>query len=432
MLTAEERIDLYLEGELPECEWDTLQQWLQNPDNQQRFLRRVELHADLRRSLTRQHLQQSALQEANLQEAGLQESNLPDAKMHGANLSEPANRRRLWLLFATPLALLVLMSLGIPQPPREPTSSVTSSDTVALARIEYEVNARLRQGAAVWPQASLPPGEYSLDQGLLQLRYARGVMVYMEAAARVEAVSRSVVGLHEGRWSASVPPAGIGVTVETPDAEVVDFGTEFSVDVASGASEVHVFAGQVRVQPKQMDDPQAHSVDLRTSQAVKVKAAEQTVDIALARDRFIRGFDEPKVVYRRTVRRLQPADHHAHLRRPVGQHRGPPRRVHLAGPGNPHRHPHRHVLRRHPAGPEQRQRGVPQRVLHRPDRRLRRVLRMQADPLPHLQYQPLLRHQTGSISKLTKIAAWAISVTPAPDGFSTASPPRFTSTETRP
>ena len=58
-----------------------------------------------------------------------------------------------------------------------------------------------------------------------------GVMVYVEAPARFDAVSDKRVMLHSGRLSASVPPEGVGFTVETPEAEVVDFGTEFSVDV---------------------------------------------------------------------------------------------------------------------------------------------------------------------------------------------------------
>jgi ferric-dicitrate binding protein FerR (iron transport regulator) len=70
-------------------------------------------------------------------------------------------------------------------------------------------------------------------------------------------------------------PKAIGFTVETPAADVVDFGTEFSVDVAGGASEVHVFEGLVQVQPRSTEWHEAtgSAVDLRTSQAVMIDNA---------------------------------------------------------------------------------------------------------------------------------------------------------------
>ena len=41
--------------------------------------------------------------------------------------------------------------------------------------------------------------------------------------------------------------------METPDAEVVDFGTEFAIEVVGErSSEVHVF-GEVEVRPKEQD-----------------------------------------------------------------------------------------------------------------------------------------------------------------------------------
>jgi hypothetical protein len=49
-----------------------------------------------------------------------------------------------------------------------------------------------------------------------------------------------------GKLAAAVPRAARGYTIITPTAEVVDLGTEFGVSVdRSGASEVHVFDGEV-------------------------------------------------------------------------------------------------------------------------------------------------------------------------------------------
>ena len=101
---------------------------------------------------------------------------------------------------------------------------------------------------------------------------------------------------NEESLSASVPPEGVGFAVDTPDAEVIDFGTEFSIDVESNASEVHVFEGLVRVQPRSLKDGKAgQAVNVQSSQAVKIdNASKKPVGIQLATDRFIRSFDEPK------------------------------------------------------------------------------------------------------------------------------------------
>ena len=58
------------------------------------------------------------------------------------------------------------------------------------------------------------------------------------------------------------------------------------------------------------------AVDLRTSQAVKIErgAAEKPVDIEVAKDRFIRNFDEPKRRYARSVKQLSPV---AYYRMPI-------------------------------------------------------------------------------------------------------------------
>ena len=60
--------------------------------------------------------------------------------------------------------------------------------------------------------------------------------------------------------SANVPPEGIGFTIETTEATIVDYGTEFSVEAGSGASEVHVFNGLVRVRSRRGTDDQAGKV----------------------------------------------------------------------------------------------------------------------------------------------------------------------------
>ncbi len=177
-----------------------------------------------------------------------------------------------------------------------------------LATLVTDVDALLLRDRQPCSDSRLPTGEYQLQRGLLHLQFANNVMVYVEAPAHFDIVGAACVLLHSGRLSANVPPEGVGFTVETPEAEVVDFGTEFSVDVAGGASEVHVFEGLVRVQPRSpTGEKMGSSVDLRTSQAVVIdNAIEKPVEIELAKDRFIRTFDEPRRGYSKTIKQLSP------------------------------------------------------------------------------------------------------------------------------
>lgn len=186
-------------------------------------------------------------------------------------------------------------------------SPATSTDP-AVATLVSRVDAALTYDGELYSGTDLATGRYQLERGLVHLRFGGGVMVYVEAPARFDAVSEKRVILHSGRLSASVPPDGIGFTVETPEAEVIDFGTEFSVEVGSGTSEVHVFDGFVRVLPRgKRGGAKGEPVDLRESQAVKLKAmAEKPVEIELGTDRFIRTFDEPKHRYPRAIKRLSP------------------------------------------------------------------------------------------------------------------------------
>ncbi len=177
-----------------------------------------------------------------------------------------------------------------------------------VATLVTEVDALLLRDGQPCSDSGLKVGDYRLGHGLLHLQFDGGVMVYVEAPAEFEIASGKRLSVSRGRLSASVPAAGIGFTIDTPEAEVVDFGTEFSVDVEADSSEVHVFDGHVRVQPRTgQDGHKREFVDLRTSQAVKIDDVSATpVAIELASERFIRNFDEPQRRYPRSVKSLSP------------------------------------------------------------------------------------------------------------------------------
>ena len=155
--------------------------------------------------------------------------------------------------------------------------------------------------------SSIRTGRYQLKEGLIQINFESGVEVVIEAPASFEIHSSDFVRLSDGRLAANVPPEGVGFTVDTPDAEVVDYGTEFAVEViGEHGCEVHVFNGEVKVQPKQQDysiDP----VHLVTDQAIRIDHSTLIPHgISVDNERFLRELDEPEPTYSGGVRELLP------------------------------------------------------------------------------------------------------------------------------
>lgn len=183
--------------------------------------------------------------------------------------------------------------------PGETVASLTRS--VAASLELFGASSGFNNGSAV------RTGSYQLDEGIVQITFESGVEVVIEAPASFEIHGPELMILNEGRLVANVTTEGVGFTVETPDAEVVDYGTEFAIEVVGqGSSEVHVFQGEVEVHPKQQDtaiDP----VRLVTNQATRIDHSTLTpLGISVDDERFLRSLDEPEPTYSGNVRELLP------------------------------------------------------------------------------------------------------------------------------
>lgn len=187
------------------------------------------------------------------------------------------------------------------------SSSPTLPAGQVVAELVHRIDATVTSQGEDWLSGELRVGRYSVNRGLIDVRFPTGVAVLIESPAEFEVLSESRLVLFQGRLSADVPPAGVGFTVETPEAKVVDYGTEFSVEVNSGESEVHVFRGHVRVHPKAEQAVPSNAVDLRTDQAIRINdATRRPAGIDLAKDRFIRSIDEPAHRYPDQVKSMGP------------------------------------------------------------------------------------------------------------------------------
>ena len=121
----------------------------------------------------------------------------------------------------------------------------------------------------------LQPGQIiSVKRGLLSLEFGCGATVALEGPADFQIVSKERGFLHFGKLTANAPDRAKGFTIETPTCRSVDLGTEFGMVVdVSGASETHVFEGEVLVYENDVADNKATSTNalrLKVNQASRV------------------------------------------------------------------------------------------------------------------------------------------------------------------
>jgi hypothetical protein len=89
-----------------------------------------------------------------------------------------------------------------------------------------------------------------LTKGVIKLSYDNGTEAIIEGPAEFRIPSDNQIQFNHGSIYVSVAPEGIGFTLKTPNAKVVDLGTDFGVLAnPDGTSEVHMLDGQALVVP---------------------------------------------------------------------------------------------------------------------------------------------------------------------------------------
>lgn len=117
------------------------------------------------------------------------------------------------------------------------------------------------------------PGTITLPQGRIQLEFFNGARVALVAPATLRLISSEAATLISGQASAYVPEPARGFVLNTPEAAVVDLGTEFGVIVdEEGATEIAVLQGEVEVSRLGNDGNTVHSKKLYDFEVARVDA----------------------------------------------------------------------------------------------------------------------------------------------------------------
>ena len=279
----DDRIDAWLDGEIDAGALATLNQWLvESPENAARFAERSHMHGHLFGWAEGQKLESAVCE-------------FPEAE---TTPKPRAARRKIWLPVAAAIALFLgLGSLLLGPKPGEPVATLENSPGAEMKLFRRSVDL---------DDPVLRTGDYTLSAGLVSILYETGVKLLIEAPAKFQLDSKQSVTLESGQVTANVPPEGIGFTIDTPSAEVIDYGTEFAVEVGQdGASEVHVFQGEVEVLPRVED---SEPVRLFTNAATRVELASNVpMGIDVDESRFLRSLDEPALKHSQLVQSLDPS-----------------------------------------------------------------------------------------------------------------------------
>jgi ferric-dicitrate binding protein FerR (iron transport regulator) len=92
-------------------------------------------------------------------------------------------------------------------------------------------------------------GSYSLVSGIAELSFDSGTNVVLEAPCELVVTSRDSARLLTGNVFVTVTELSNGFSLHTPEAEIIDLGTEYAVALDDVATEVHVFDGSVIWKP---------------------------------------------------------------------------------------------------------------------------------------------------------------------------------------
>lgn len=108
--------------------------------------------------------------------------------------------------------------------------------------------------------------EYALVGGMIELTFPDGAEVILEAPSVIEIADRERLIVSTGNCSVHAPPGAEGFQVETPQTEIIDLGTRFSVSVSEvGETDVQVIEGLAEV--RETHDQGAEPIQLSERQA---------------------------------------------------------------------------------------------------------------------------------------------------------------------
>ncbi|QDV24853.1 LamG-like jellyroll fold domain-containing protein [Aureliella helgolandensis] len=247
-MTPQERsqlLDSLLEGDIAEADFLRIEAELSvDPEVRQEYYRLLRLDTSLARELSDQ-------------EAAPQWP-VKWAEEHRAQADSATNPTRVrWVkpllamltIAACSMALIHFTPWRATDPLQQALQPLPSSHQLAASGfgvLSGQTNAEW-QSPEISDGSLVPAGIHHLRSGLIHLELFSGVQMVIEGEAIFSVDSPMQVSLIQGRARATVPEPAQGFVLKTNLGDVVDLGTEFTVDSGAEYSQVQVVDGEVEL-----------------------------------------------------------------------------------------------------------------------------------------------------------------------------------------
>lgn len=175
-------------------------------------------------------------------------------------------------------------------------------DSSPMVRIEelsvQQVGLVLHQQDCKWGEkpfltgSRFAPGTLHLMEGVAELEFDSGVHVLLEGPCEFVVSDRESARLLAGNVFVHVTEISNGFVLQTPDAQIVDEGTQYAVALNDESTEVHVFDGAVTWLPADQSPEREERVE--AGQARRYQRGRPAVrqHIPLGERQFVRQIEE--------------------------------------------------------------------------------------------------------------------------------------------
>ena len=167
----------------------------------------------------------------------------PRELIHGISYP-PGDKRKIsklgmFFLIVNAAAMVFLVLFARFAPPKSGIAVATLHDSINARWAD--TNPLMRSGTRLKTGSGL----LLLHEGLATLVFDNDTRIVMEGPAEFQILTNDQIKLNYGRLYAVVPPEAYGFQVTTPDAKIIDLGTEFGVQQdMHGNTELHVVKGK--------------------------------------------------------------------------------------------------------------------------------------------------------------------------------------------
>ncbi|MEM8670348.1 MAG: FecR domain-containing protein [Planctomycetota bacterium] len=212
-----------------------------------------------------------------------------DPDSHSVDGADAELRRRWWTSTAGFIALAASVMIAVALYNLKDENQEANDLGLVTAETQQGFVTIAQLTNAEWKSEQLAVGgkvgasTLRLTDGFARLEFDTGVEVTLEGPAEFELTDVATTSLKSGLLTATVPPGAEGFTVNTPNAEVIDLGTSFGIDLREdGFANVSVFDGEVEVLPRETEVKRL----LTEGESVRIGADYRIEDVGFDAARF--------------------------------------------------------------------------------------------------------------------------------------------------